>query len=190
MTIPICSQSRSEPTQRHYAAALKCCHLIHTSSTTLGQVLHQHNPYNVVVECDQLDSRAKSRQTPASLVSTNFYRQSEPRVRSSAVAEGLLQWCERDPRIRLVIVQIKNWPKPCRLNRCSPPCPYPRFRKLMSSAPGTAPTQSIRGKCLQNSNQMDGSSCRVCCLHWRTELYASAFNAGERGIGYRICNPW
>ena len=152
-----------------HAAALKCCHLIHTSSTTLGQVLHQHNPYNVVVEnatswIPELNLDKHLQASSARIFIGNQNRESDHQL----LVEGLLQWCERDPSIRLVIVQDQKLAKalPTEQVQFHRTCPYPRFRKLMSSChlallPPVDPRQMLAK--LQ-SNGWEAAAESVVCI--------------------------
>ena len=179
------AQIRNQLNATH-AAALKCCHLIHTSSTTLGQVLHQHNPYNIVVEnatswIPELDLDKHRQASSARIFIGNQNRQADHQL----LVEGLHQWCERDRSIRLVIVQDQKLAKalPTEQVQFHRTCPYPRFRELMSSCHlALLPlSRSEANACKTPVKWMEAAAESVVCIGG-PELYAATFNGGERGI--------
>ena len=163
-------------------AALRCCHIIQTSSSKLGEALKAYNPYCIIIE------NATELIPPINLKKHNT---NKPRVfignqnrgkDHKQLIQGLNHWCNRDRTLRIVIIQDRELAEalPKEQVEFDPTTAYDKYRSLLRGCQiALMPLSKTNGNaCKTPIKWIEAASESVVCVGG-PELYSKVFNPNK-----------
>ena len=166
-------------------AALRYCHLLHTSNITLLNMLKKINPYGIVLEnatknIPDLELKKHISSDSCRIFIGNQNRQAE----HLGLVEKLRKWCEEDPKLKIIIIQDYNLKSalPNQQVEFHQTCNYEKFRTILRSCHiALLPLKKTRENwCKTPIKWIEASAESVACVGGPA-LYGAVFGNGRTG---------